>query len=977
MDEARVLLVEGNPIMCKFMRFALEAQGIRVSEAHAGRDALALWAEQPSDLVLQDVMLPDMDGFELVSRLRALPSGADVPILALSGLLSGSEEARISAVGFSDIITKPIDPAHLLQVVRAHLPRPEAKVDAFGQGRRVLIVDDDPVQAKLIGFRLKRLGFVTSFAADGVAALRLARIEAPAAIVSDVMMPLLDGFGLCVAIRQDPNLAATPLVLMTNSYVEDADRELARRAGADQFVIRTPEMREVLEALKESLAPSRIRERVAALPAGKLEQAWVGRVMSQLERQVSVNAGMARRCSMLSAELSILSSISDALSQHHDIDQALTEVLSACVDAGGFSLGALCLSGRDPDQFLMFGDWQGQSDATIRGLFARAELSPDALRAKSLCMSVDSPQQGLSPALALTGIVSAFGVAVIRGGVAVGALLMGSKATTLHQGDRLAFVEGVATQIGQALRLTEAFLAKDSSEKKARERATVLRSVLETVAEGVVVTDAQGEFLLWNPAAEAILGAGTLSLPAREWPARCGLRFSDTLQPVSCEQSPLRRALQGQVVDGVEPFTLRNTTSGQDKYVAINARPLEEQGAVVGAVGVLRDVTEERANQTRLLVADRLASVGMLAAGVAHEINNPLAAVVANLELATEVLAGCLGQEGASQELSEAVHMLHEASEGASRVRKIVRDLSVFSRTEADENSAVDIHRVLESVLRMAQNELRHRARLVRNYGQVPFAHGNESRLSQVFLNLIMNAVQALPDGRADQNEITLTTERDREGRVVISIADTGAGIDPEAMKRLFVPFFTTKQVGVGTGLGLSICHRLITAAGGEIRVESQPGAGSVFHVVLRAASEAENLRSKPPATEAVTPAVRRGRVLVIDDEPAILGILARALRSQHDCVGVTTASEGLARLRAGEPFDVILCDLMMPVMSGMDFHVELTRVAPEQAGKVVFLTGGAFTAKMQAFLKEVAIDHIEKPFDARTIKAAVNARVG
>jgi CheY-like chemotaxis protein len=150
-----------------------------------------------------------------------------------------------------------------------------------------------------------------------------------------------------------------------------------------------------------------------------------------------------------------------------------------------------------------------------------------------------------------------------------------------------------------------------------------------------------------------------------------------------------------------------------------------------------------------------------------------------------------------------------------------------------------------------------------------------------------------------------------------------------------------------------------------------------VFHVVLRGVSEVQRVPSHPLTNEAAAPAARRGRVLVIDDEPAILGILARALRSQHDCVGVSTASEGLARLRGGELFDVILCDLMMPVMSGMDFHVELTRVAPEQAGKVVFLTGGAFTTKMQAFLEGVANDRIEKPFDALTIKAAVNARVG
>src|SRR5688572_20280947 len=200
MKVARVLLVEDNPIMCRFVCSALDAEDMLVTEAHTGAQALGLWSVSASDIVLQDTMLPDIDGFDLVGRLRQLPGGADVPILALSGLLSESEEARISAVGFSDVITKPLEASRLRQVVRAHLPRTESARGRFGAGRRVLIVDDDATQAKLIAFRLSRLGFETQSAGDGMEALRVARTTPPDAIVSDIMMPALDGFGLCAAI---------------------------------------------------------------------------------------------------------------------------------------------------------------------------------------------------------------------------------------------------------------------------------------------------------------------------------------------------------------------------------------------------------------------------------------------------------------------------------------------------------------------------------------------------------------------------------------------------------------------------------------------------------------------------------------------------------------------------------------------------------------------------------------------------------
>lgn len=988
MRVARVLLVEDNPIMCRLVCSALEADDLRVTQAHAGAQALGLWAKEPTDLVLQDLRLPDMDGCELVRQLRQLPGGSEVPILALCGLLSEPEEARMSAAGFNDVIVKPLEAFQLRQVVRSHLPARGAALERFGEGRQVLVVDDDALQAKLARLRLKRHGFDVHMAANGVEALRAARALVPDAIVSDVMMPQLDGFGLCAALRQEPALARVPLVLMSNSYVDEADQKLARAAGADDLVSRTPSLQEVIEALRTALSAQPPARALVTEGAEQVEKKWTGRVLSQLERQVAINAGMSRRCAMLSAEVAVLSGISDALAGDRDIITALVDVLGACVDAGGFSLGALKLS--EPSSLLRFGGWSGWDEAEVQALLGQAERTGELRRGEPLVLAAPAALRGLSPLLEARGLQSLLVLPVKRGRDKFGTLLMGSTSNELLPEDRLAFLEGVATQIAQALALSRAFAEKEASERRASAQAATLRSVVATVAEGVVVTDAQGELLLSNPAAEAILGRDIVRSPSREWPERLALRFADTLLPVATEQVPLLRALSGQAVDERATFLIGDAAAAGERHVTFSARPLKEAGAVTGAVAVLRDVSEEKATQTRLLVADRLASVGMLAAGVAHEINNPLAAVIGNIELAltaletaTEYEAEPLAPPGAERAsvlplavTDDVTTMLCEASEAATRVRRIVQDLRALARGEEEVNTAVDIHGVLESVLRMANNEIRHRARIIRDYGQVRLVRGSEPRLCQIFLNLVVNAAQALADGRADEHEIRIRTRMDELGRVVVTVQDTGEGISPEHQRQLFVPFFTTKHVGMGTGLGLSICHRLVTAAGGEIKVESQRGCGAAFHVALRAASGPA--RSEPPVGQVAvsTEPTRRGRLLLVDDETMILTILTRALGRDHDCTVAYTGRDALSRIAAGERFDLILCDLMMPVMNGMDLYSEISRIAPEQVPNILFLTGGAFTPVLQQFLSGVSNERLEKPFDVSQMQALVRARL-
>ncbi|MBX3211295.1 MAG: hypothetical protein KF850_04620 [Labilithrix sp.] len=257
--------------------------------------------------------------------------------------------------------------------------------------------------------------------------------------------------------------------------------------------------------------------------------------------------------------------------------------------------------------------------------------------------------------------------------------------------------------------------------------------------------------------------------------------------------------------------------------------------------GGTRDGSERRDVPSRSSLSERMASLGTLAAGLAHEINNPLTYVLGNLDVAL----ASLEVSGADRELLE---MLREARQGAIRVSEIVRSMRVFARAEPNASKLADVDCVVESALAMAKNEIRHRARLVKRLGAPPIAAAHEATLVEVVLHLLMNAAQAIPEGQVDRDEIAVTTGLDANGRVFIEVRDTGVGMTPDTMRRIFDPFFTTKEVGRGMGLGLSLVHSAVTAAGGDVSVASAPGAGSTFRVRMRRSTSSSFSRTFQPA---------------------------------------------------------------------------------------------------------------------------------
>ncbi|MBW2455785.1 MAG: response regulator [Deltaproteobacteria bacterium] len=376
------------------------------------------------------------------------------------------------------------------------------------------------------------------------------------------------------------------------------------------------------------------------------------------------------------------------------------------------------------------------------------------------------------------------------------------------------------------------------------------------------------------------------------------------------------------------------------------------------------DVSTRNQLTARVMEMDRMITVGTVAAGVGHEINNPLSYVLLNLQEARKLLEK-------ERDIAAALDCIDYAVHGADRINETVRGLAVFSHHGASRQD-LSLKKVIESAAAMAANEVAHRAQLVLDLASDLVVHGNETRLGQVIVNLLSNAAHAIDYGSAEDNVVRVQTFVD-EDLAVCEVSDTGAGIAEKDLERIFEPFFTTKPAGQGTGLGLWICRATVEEEGGHLLVSSKVGKGSVFRLELPLVHR--ELPADAPVESSIPPR-RRGRLLVVDDEALVLQALSRSLRDLADVVVAASVAEALDHLEEGPTFDLIVSDLMMPNASGMDLYDTLQKRHPTLAASMVFITGGTFTPEARAFQARIDNVVLDKPVRLDALRSYVRQAV-
>jgi PAS domain S-box-containing protein len=559
------------------------------------------------------------------------------------------------------------------------------------------------------------------------------------------------------------------------------------------------------------------------------------------------------------------------------------------------------------------------------------------------------------------GIVFYAGAPLLtRHGHPLGTLCVMDRTPRSPTKDQREALELLARQVVDQLEARREQLCLETERTAALEVARQFRAVFESVTEGVVLQDTEGTILAANAAAEGILGLTTDQLAGRTSldPRWRGVHEDGSDFPGS--EHPAWVALQ-------TGLPLVNVVMGVHKpddslsWIRINALPLRrpEDPSPYAVVTTFHDVTAAKHAQEsaqRLALQERLVTTGTLAAGVGHEINNPLTFIVTNIDFLLEV-AGPAGSQP-TPAWDDVRQALRDAREGAERVRTIVRGLQALAREDSrpTPTSVVD---AIDVSITIAAHEVRHKATLTTALGSTPPVLADRSRLSQVIVNLVVNAAQAFPTGDICKNRIWVTSGVEPDGRVFIAVRDNGPGVPADLRGRIFNPFFTTKPSGVGTGLGLSISHNIVLALGGVLTLESSEGGGATFRVVLPAASGTAT-GARPSLAR---PASRRGRILVVDDEATVVATVRRVLGKDHDVTTLTDPREAVARLAEGDPYDLVLCDVTMPYLSGRALYEQTLRERPANAARFVFMTGGATDDATQSFLQTASNPHVTKPF--------------
>jgi PAS domain S-box-containing protein len=749
----------------------------------------------------------------------------------------------------------------------------------------VLVVEDSPTQAEQLIYLLRRAGYETRSAPDGVAALELAREQPPDLVLTDVVMPRMDGYALCRSIKRDPDLRDTPVILLTSlTSPQDVIEGLA--CGADNFVRKPYETSSLLARVERCLSDGAERGRVPVGAAVGAEREQVLEFLfSTFEETVHLDDELTRSYHSLDLLYRLVEGLNRATTEREVVMEALA---------------------------------RAQELPGVRGAWIEIEgdrLAGGAGTCARMRSLADAPEPDFTIPLR-TGP-----------GILGHVQLVGPEERLLDE-DELRTMDAFGGQVGTALdrallqehleRRVQERTAELSAEIAARRRAEeaqrAMAAIVESADDSMVRLGTDGRIETWNRGAARLYGyvgdeavGRSIELVARP-------------DQITELRARLARVAWGESIQGFE--MVRLTRDGHEIDVSLTLSPVRDaDGAVVAIAEIARDISARKELERALLQSQKLESVGRLAGGIAHDFNNLMTGVIGFSELA---LARLDPDDPVRQ-------FVEEAKRSGQRATELTQRLLAFGRRQTFRPRSLDLNHVVGGMETLMRRLLGEGIELVFALAPAPVPLvADRAQLEQVVMNLAINARDAM-EGRG---RLTIATGCE-DDEVTLVVTDTGAGMDDRTQAKIFEPFFTTKEEGKGTGLGLSTVFGIVHQSGGRIALESRVGVGTTFAVTLPRSEDAP-VHADAPAVQAF-PGSGAGSVLVVEDDEAIRDLVRVVLEPAG--YEVSVAAGGEEALRFSDP-DLLITDILMPGMNGRELADRMLERAP--GTRVLFISGYA-----------------------------------
>jgi PAS domain S-box-containing protein len=837
--------------------------------------------------------------------------------------------------------------------------------------REILIVEDSPTQAEMLRQLLTGVGHEVRAARNGEEALAQLAERAPALVITDIVMPRMDGYELCRAIKRDPELRRIPVILLT-SLASPKDVLNGLTAGADNFIRKPYEADYLLARVTHILTNLELRKREHMQLGMEISflgerhfitsdrQQIVDFLLSSFEEAVHLNGELTRSYRSLDG----LYRIAEALNRCTTEREVTREALDRALDLPGVRAAWMLIHDR--------GDRLRLAD--VRACDGVA-LDRRGLEGDSLCRRRVAAT-GARDAVNLPGCECGdhATVPLWAGKRLVGVLNVLGADGDFGEED-LRTLNGVGNQVAAALeraqlqeyleRRVEERTAALTAEVRARGRAEeALRAhaaIVESSDDGMVRLTTSGDVVTWNPGAERMYGWSAEEMVGRA---------SDRLQPpdrVEEMAEVRRRVLAGQSVQGHE--TVRVTRDGDEVHVSLTVSPVRDGGGgVAGIAEISRDITARRELERQFLQAQKMQSVGRLAGGIAHDFNNLMTAVIGFSDL---TLAR-LGREDPLRGNLEAIKGSGE------RAAALTQQLLAFGRRQVLQPEVLDLNTVVAEMQAMLERVIGEDVRLVTRLPDDLWPVDlDRSRLEQVVMNLAVNARDAMPDGGLLTIE---TANRELEpdfvalhigvqpGRyVVLTVTDTGIGMDAETRAQIFEPFFTTKEAH-GTGLGLATVFGIVKQSGGDVSVYSELGHGTTFRIYLPRTDKVEHVAAAEPAAAAAGGAET---VLVLEDEEGVRELARLILGAAgYDVLVAAEPEEALTVSDRRPDIALLVTDMILPGMTGRQVADRLRAGRPDL--RVLYMSGYPGDAIADRGLLEPDAPLVAKPFSSEALRAKV-----